>query len=153
LADLISDALERVRTLADVKKMRLVSDLDDSILIELNYEQVATAVTNLFENAIHYSDPGGQIGISLKRVDGFAEIVVIDSGVGIALEDQARIFERFYRVDPSRSRETGGTGLGLSIVKHIALNHGGDISVFSKPGLGSTFTLTLPLTATSKEIE
>ena len=79
--------------------------------------------------------------------------VVIDSGVGIALEDQARIFERFYRVDPSRSRETGGTGLGLSIVKHIALNHGGDISVFSKPGLGSTFTLTLPLTATSKEIE
>jgi two-component system sensor histidine kinase SenX3 len=153
LADLISDALERVRTLADVKKMRLVSDLDDSIHIELNYEQVATAVTNLFENAIHYSDPGGQIGISLKRVDGFAEIVVIDSGVGIALEDQARIFERFYRVDPSRSRETGGTGLGLSIVKHIALNHGGDISVFSKPGLGSTFTLTLPLTATSKEIE
>jgi two-component system sensor histidine kinase SenX3 len=153
LADLIADALERVKTLAEVKKMRLVSDLDESILIEINYEQVATAVTNLFENAINYSDPGGQIGISLKRVDNFAEIVVTDSGVGIALEDQSRIFERFYRVDPSRSRETGGTGLGLAIVKHIALNHGGDISVFSKPGLGSTFTLTLPLTPSSEDTE
>ena len=153
LADLISDSLERVRILADSKNMRLVADLDDSILIEVSYEQIATAITNLFENAINYSDPGGQVGISLKRVDNFAEIVVTDSGVGIALEDQARIFERFYRVDPSRSRETGGTGLGLAIVKHIALNHGGEISVFSKPGLGSTFTLTLPLTASSEDTE
>lgn len=153
LADLISDSLERVRILADSKNMRLVADLDDSILIEVSYEQIATAITNLFENAINYSDPGGQVGISLKRADNFAEIVVTDSGVGIALEDQARIFERFYRVDPSRSRETGGTGLGLAIVKHIALNHGGEISVFSKPGLGSTFTLTLPLTASSEDNE
>lgn len=153
LADLISDSLERVRILADSKNMRLVADLDDSILIEVSYEQIATAITNLFENAINYSDPGGQVGISLKRVENFAEIVVTDSGVGIALEDQARIFERFYRVDPSRSRETGGTGLGLAIVKHIALNHGGEISVFSKPGLGSTFTLTLPLTASSEDNE
>ena len=153
LSDLISDSLERVRILADSKNMRLVADLDDSILIEVSYEQIATAITNLFENAINYSDPGGQIGISLKRVENFAEIVVTDSGVGIALEDQARIFERFYRVDPSRSRETGGTGLGLAIVKHIALNHGGEISVFSKPGLGSTFTLTLPLTASSEDNE
>ena len=153
LAELISDSLERVRILADSKNMRLVADLDDSILIEVSYEQIATAITNLFENAINYSDPGGQVGISLKRVDNFAEIVVTDSGVGIALEDQARIFERFYRVDPSRSRETGGTGLGLAIVKHIALNHGGEISVFSKPGLGSTFTLTLPLTASSEDNE
>jgi two-component system, OmpR family, sensor histidine kinase SenX3 len=153
LADLISDSLERVRILAESKNMRLVADLDDSILIEVSYEQIATAITNLFENAINYSDPGGQVGISLKRVENFAEIVVTDSGVGIALEDQARIFERFYRVDPSRSRETGGTGLGLAIVKHIAINHGGEISVFSKPGLGSTFTLTLPITPSSEEIE
>lgn len=153
LADLISDSLERVRILAESKNMRLVADLDDSILIEVSYEQIATAITNLFENAINYSDPGGQVGISLKRVENFAEIVVTDSGVGIALEDQARIFERFYRVDASRSRETGGTGLGLAIVKHIALNHGGEISVFSKPGLGSTFTLTLPLTASSEDNE
>ena len=153
LADLISDSLERVRILAESKNMRLVADLDDSILIEVSYEQIATAITNLFENAINYSDPGGQVGISLKRADNFAEIVVTDSGVGIALEDQARIFERFYRVDPSRSRETGGTGLGLAIVKHIAINHGGEISVFSKPGLGSTFTLTLPITPSSEDNE
>ena len=153
LADLIHDSIDRVRIIADVKRMRLVSDLDESVSLQVSYEQVATAITNLLENAINYSDAGGQVGISLKSIDGFAEIVVTDSGVGIALDDQARIFERFYRVDPSRSRETGGTGLGLAIVKHIAINHGGDISVFSKPGLGSTFTLTLPITTNSKEVE
>jgi two-component system sensor histidine kinase SenX3 len=153
LADLIHDAIDRVRIVADAKRMRLVSDLDESVSLQVSYEQVATAITNLLENAINYSDAGGQVGISLKSIDGFAEIVVTDSGVGIALDDQARIFERFYRVDPSRSRETGGTGLGLAIVKHIAINHGGDISVFSKPGLGSTFTLTLPITTNSKEVE
>jgi two-component system sensor histidine kinase SenX3 len=153
LADLIHDSIDRVRIVADAKRMRLVSDLDESVSLQVSYEQVATAITNLLENAINYSDAGGQVGISLKSIDGFAEIVVTDSGVGIALDDQARIFERFYRVDPSRSRETGGTGLGLAIVKHIAINHGGDISVFSKPGLGSTFTLTLPITTNSKEVE
>jgi two-component system sensor histidine kinase SenX3 len=149
IADVILDSIDRVRIAADAKRMKLVADLDDSIFAPVAYEQVATAITNLLENAINYSDAGGQVGISLKAVDGFAEIVVTDSGVGIALDDQARIFERFYRVDPSRSRETGGTGLGLAIVKHIAMNHGGDVSVFSKPGLGSTFTLTLPLNTDS----
>jgi two-component system sensor histidine kinase SenX3 len=149
IADVILDSIDRVRIAADSKRMKLVADLDDSIFAPVAYEQVATAITNLLENAINYSDAGGQVGISLKAVDGIAEIVVTDSGVGIALDDQARIFERFYRVDPSRSRETGGTGLGLAIVKHIAMNHGGDVSVFSKPGLGSTFTLTLPLNTDS----
>jgi len=151
LSDLISDSIDRVRISADAKRMKMVANLDESVFMQVSYEQIATAITNLLENAINYSDAGGQVGISLKVNDGFAQIVVTDSGVGIALEDQARIFERFYRVDPSRSRETGGTGLGLSIVKHIAINHGGDISVFSKPGLGSTFTLTLPLNAISKD--
>ena len=145
LSELIADSLDRVRIAAEAKKMKLVSDLDSNVVTTGSYEQVATAVTNLLENAINYSDANGQIGVALRASDKFAEIVVTDSGVGIALEDQARIFERFFRVDPSRSRETGGTGLGLAIVKHIALNHGGEISVFSKPGLGSTFTLSLPL--------
>ncbi len=145
LSELISDAIDRVRIVADAKAMKLVSDTTSNVQVTGSYEQIATAVTNLLENAVNYSDAGGQIGIALRETESGTEIVVTDSGVGIALEDQARIFERFYRVDPSRSRETGGTGLGLSIVKHIALNHGGDISVFSKPGLGSTFTLTLPL--------
>ncbi len=151
LAELISDSLDRVRIAADAKAMKIVSDSSQEVIATGSYEQVATAVTNLLENAINYSDAGGQIGIALRKSDDTAEIVVTDSGVGIALEDQARIFERFYRVDPSRSRETGGTGLGLSIVKHIALNHGGDISVFSKPGLGSTFTLSLPLKRENNE--
>jgi two-component system sensor histidine kinase SenX3 len=151
LAELISDSLDRVRIAADAKAMKIVSDSSQEVITTGSYEQVATAVTNLLENAINYSDAGGQIGIALRKSDDTAEIVVTDSGVGIALEDQARIFERFYRVDPSRSRETGGTGLGLAIVKHIALNHGGDISVFSKPGLGSTFTLSLPLKRENNE--
>lgn len=145
LSELIADSLDRVRIAAEAKKMKLVSDLDSNVVTTGSYEQVATAVTNLLENAINYSDENGQIGIALRINGDNADVVVTDSGVGIALEEQARIFERFYRVDPSRSRETGGTGLGLAIVKHIALNHGGDIAVFSKPGLGSTFTLSLPL--------
>ncbi len=145
LNDVISDAIDRTHIAADAKQMKIVADLSEQISVNGNYEQLATAVTNLIENAIIYSESAKQIGIALREVDQNAEIVVTDNGVGIALEDQSRIFERFYRVDPSRSRETGGTGLGLAIVKHIALNHGGEISVFSKPGLGSTFTLTMPI--------
>lgn len=144
LNEVISDAIDRVQIAAESKQMKIVSDTTEQVFVTGNYEQLAIAVTNLIENAINYSDPNGQVGVALRKNSDIAEVVVTDSGVGIALEDQARIFERFYRVDPSRSRETGGTGLGLAIVKHIALNHGGEISVFSKPGLGSTFTLTLP---------
>jgi two-component system sensor histidine kinase SenX3 len=151
LNEVVNDSLDRTRILAEMKQMRVVADLSESISLQGNYDQLATATTNLIENAINYSDPNGQVGIALQTNGDFAEIVVTDSGVGIALDDQARIFERFYRVDPSRSRETGGTGLGLSIVKHIALNHGGEISVFSKPGLGSTFTMIIPLNQKDKE--
>ena len=108
-------------------------------------ELLTMAMKNLIENAIVYSNEDTQVGIGVKDVDGFAEITVTDNGLGIPLDQQERIFERFYRVDPSRSRATGGTGLGLSIVKHAAQNHGGDVSVFSRVGLGSTFTLRLPL--------
>jgi two-component system sensor histidine kinase SenX3 len=85
------------------------------------------------------------VGVGLAVTQNIAEIAVTDSGVGISAEDQKRIFERFYRVDPSRSRQTGGTGLGLSIVKHVAHNHKGEVSVFSKQGMGSTFTLRIPV--------
>ena len=153
LDELIADSIDRVRIAAEAKNMRLVSDLETGLCVAASYEQIATALTNLLENAINYSDANSQIGIALRSNNGFAEVIVTDSGVGIALEDQARIFERFYRVDPSRSRQTGGTGLGLAIVKHIAQNHGGDIAVFSKPGLGSTFTLSLPLHHQSKDAE
>lgn len=144
LRDVIADSIDRTQIAADSKQMKIASNLENDVAVAGNYEQLATAVTNLIENAIIYSEPAQQIGIALRDTGDNAEIVITDSGVGIALEDQSRIFERFYRVDPSRSRETGGTGLGLAIVKHIAINHGGEISVFSKPGLGSTFTLSIP---------
>ena len=99
----------------------------------------------MIENAINYSPEKTKVIISARVIGKLVEIVVKDQGIGIAERDQERIFERFYRVDPARSRETGGTGLGLSIVKHVVANHGGDISVWSQVGEGSTFTLRLPL--------
>ena len=102
------------------------------------------AISNLIENAINYSPNKTTVVVSLNKTDGLAELRVKDQGIGISEENVERIFERFYRVDPARSRATGGTGLGLSIVKHIVTNHGGDITVWSEKGEGSTFTMRLP---------
>lgn len=145
LCAVINEAIDRNQILADKKRIAIVSDSEGPVLVNGNGEMLTVAIKNLIENAILYSDENSQVGIGLRTYEGFAEISVTDSGVGISVEDQARIFERFYRADPSRSRQTGGTGLGLSIVKHIANNHGGEISLFSKPGLGSTFTFRIPL--------
>ncbi|MEY4311819.1 MAG: hypothetical protein RLZZ571_589 [Actinomycetota bacterium] len=106
--------------------------------------QLVVALTNLISNAIKYSPQHTSVGVGARRVDDWIEIAVTDQGSGISESDQIRIFERFYRVDPARSRETGGTGLGLSIVKHICANHGGDCIVWSREGQGSTFTLRIP---------
>ncbi|WIB35778.1 ATP-binding protein [Curtobacterium sp. MCJR17_043] len=102
------------------------------------------AVSNLIANAVKYSPDHTRVGVGVRRVKGFVEIAVTDQGVGIPQSDLDRVFERFYRVDPARSRATGGTGLGLAIVKHIVSNHGGDVRVWSQPGKGSTFTIRLP---------
>jgi two-component system sensor histidine kinase SenX3 len=101
-------------------------------------------VANLLSNAVKYSDEGSAVHVDLASHDGWVDVVVGDKGVGIPAKDLERIFERFYRVDRARSRDTGGNGLGLSIVRHIATNHGGDVLVESEEGLGSTFTLRLP---------
>ena len=105
---------------------------------------VTTAIRNLVTNAIAYSDDNTRVGVVTRRVDDTVEVSVSDQGRGISAADQERIFERFYRVDPARSRRTGGTGLGLSIVKHISAGHGGSVSVWSEEGQGSTFTLRFP---------
>ena len=102
------------------------------------------AVNNLVSNAINYSPHGSPVSISRRRRDGMIEILVTDRGIGIAKADQERVFERFFRVDKARSRATGGTGLGLAIVKHVAANHNGTIRLWSQPGTGSTFTLSIP---------
>ena len=110
-----------------------------------DFEQLVTAVSNLLTNAIAYSPTRTQVGVGVKSAEGFVEITVTDQGIGIPKSDLERIFERFYRVDPARSRATGGTGLGLAIVKHIVTNHGGSISVWSVEGEGSSFTIRLPM--------
>jgi two-component system sensor histidine kinase SenX3 len=104
------------------------------------------------ENAIAYSSPGSQVGIGAKSSGDVAEVLVTDSGEGISPENQERIFERFFRVDPSRSRVTGGTGLGLSIVKHVAKIHRGEVKLFSQLGVGSTFTFRIPLAKSSDPV-
>ncbi|MDO8729869.1 MAG: ATP-binding protein [Candidatus Omnitrophota bacterium] len=108
-------------------------------------EHLAQAVGNLLDNAIQYNRPGGRVTLKAFSDSGVCRIEVEDTGIGIPPEDLARIFERFYRVDKGRSRETGGTGLGLSIIKHIAEAHGGSVEVESRLGLGSRFTLMFPL--------
>lgn len=102
------------------------------------------AVHNVISNAIQYSASGSRIGVGVRVADGLVELAVTDQGIGISEEDRDRVFERFYRVDPARSRNTGGTGLGLSIVKHVVQNHGGEVRLWSQPGRGSTFTLRIP---------
>jgi signal transduction histidine kinase len=113
--------------------------------------QLVTAVTNLLANAVAYSTGETRIAVAARARSGFAEIAVTDSGIGIPRKDRQRVFERFYRVDQSRASSTGGTGLGLAIVKHVATNHGGSVTVWSEQGLGSTFTLRIPLMATLQD--
>lgn len=112
---------------------------------------LVTAISNLISNAIHYSPDELPVSVTQKVVGGkVVHIRVTDRGIGIAPEDQKRVFERFFRVDKARSRQTGGTGLGLAIVKHVVANHGGNIKLWSRPGTGSTFTIELPIYAEEK---
>ena len=110
-------------------------------------DQILTALRNLVSNAVTYSPDHTRVAITARCDAGMVEIGVKDQGIGIASHDLDRIFERFYRADPARSRATGGTGLGLAIVKHVCQNHGGDVDVWSEVGVGSTFILSLPLVA------
>lgn len=146
LATIIGDAVEGFHERAATRAIRLeLSPVDGDIYVMANRRDVASAVSNLVDNAIKYSEPGGAVYVSGDRRGGRACVCVRDEGVGIPRRDQERIFERFYRVDRARSRWTGGTGLGLAIVRHVAAYHGGDVSVDSVEGEGSTFTLCLPL--------
>ena len=153
LEGVVHESVERNQVIAEAKNISIEVDAPSGIVVYGDHEMLTMAVKNLIENAILYSDAGAVVGIGLRSINGIAEIAVTDHGVGIASEDQERIFERFYRVDPSRSRETGGTGLGLAIVKHVAANHRGEIKLFSQVGLGSTFPLRLPLADTTINTE
>jgi two-component system sensor histidine kinase SenX3 len=144
MTDLINEAIDESRLTAEKRKITIVflPIADHFVLGERS--QLEMAISNLIENAINYSPDSTQVAIVLRSKDKLVEISVTDQGIGIPEKEIERIFERFYRVDPARSRATGGTGLGLSIVNHVATNHGGDISVWSNEGSGSTFTNRLP---------
>jgi two-component system sensor histidine kinase SenX3 len=143
----IAEAVDRTRTAARAKEVEIAVGGQHGLVVRGVEGQLATAVTNLLANAVAYSAGATRIAVAARARSGFAEIAVTDSGIGIPRQDRHRVFERFYRVDQSRASSTGGTGLGLAIVKHVASNHGGSVSVWSEEGLGSTFTLRIPLEA------
>lgn len=144
IAAIAKEAIDESRLAADKQSIEIVFQENPSCLVLGDKNQIRMAMSNLIKNAINYSPASTRVGIGVECREDLVEFTVTDQGVGIPEKDLERIFERFYRVDPARSRETGGTGLGLSIVKHVAGNHGGDISVWSLEGQGSTFTLRLP---------
>ncbi len=145
ITDVIKEAINQCEAMAEVRKIDVeLGEMSDCAVVG-NREQLVMAVHNLVENAINYSSAGTHVSVSTKVEDNIVEILVKDQGIGIVEENLDRIFERFYRVDPARSRATGGTGLGLSIVKHVCKNHGGEVKVWSSLGVGSTFSIRLPI--------
>ncbi|BAV43182.1 sensor histidine kinase [Mycobacterium ulcerans] len=141
---IVSEAISRHKVAADNAEIEVRTDSSSGLHVLGDQTLLVTALANLVSNAIAYSSPGSPVSISRRKRGDNVEIAVTDRGIGIALEDQERVFERFFRGDKARSRATGGSGLGLAIVKHVAANHNGSIGVWSKPGTGSTFTLSIP---------
>ncbi|GGX83716.1 sensor histidine kinase [Streptomyces hiroshimensis] len=156
--ELVAEAIDRCRHQAGTKQITMAAGGTADLHVWGNRGQLAAALGNLVENAVNYSPARTRVGIAARHITapgaggtsqafssgGLIEIAVTDQGIGISEKDRERIFERFYRVDPARSRATGGTGLGLAIVKHVAASHGGEVTVWSAEGQGSTFTLRLP---------
>jgi len=137
-------AVDQNRVAAESSRVTIISGGDAGAQVYGDEPLLAVALHNLIANAIQYSPKGSRVGVGVSHGDGIVEIAVTDQGIGIPDDELDRVFERFFRIDPARSRHTGGSGLGLSIVKHVVQNHGGDIRVWSQPGNGSTFTIRLP---------
>jgi len=144
IADSAQEAIDQTRLNAESRKIEIVYDSNCASLIKGDQIQITMAIHNLIDNAINYSPEGTRVAVTIRDGGDLCELSVSDQGIGIPEKDLERIFERFYRVDPARSRITGGTGLGLSIVKHIVTNHGGDVSVWSVENAGTTFTMRIP---------
>lgn len=154
VGDVVAEAVARCEIEATARDIAVAAQVLGAPEVFGDHSLLVTAVRNLVDNALRYSDGGTRVTVVARAVASpgtdepdLVEIAVIDQGIGMDPSVLPRVFERFYRVDPARSRETGGTGLGLSIVKHIAADHGGEVSVWSQLGRGSTFTLRLPLAA------
>jgi two-component system sensor histidine kinase SenX3 len=141
----VAEALDRCRMKANARGITLADVGDRGLDVLGDEDLLITAIRNLLENAVAYSPERTRVVVSTRRDGERVEISVADQGIGIPERDLQRIFERFYRVDPARSRATGGTGLGLAIVKHVMAAHGGSVTVRSVEGEGSTFAISLPL--------
>ena len=141
----VAAAADRVGPLSQGHAVEVVvAPAPGGVTVDGDEGQLVSAVANLLSNAVKYSEAGSEVQVAVAAASGWVDVIVRDRGIGIPSKDLERIFERFYRVDRARSRETGGTGLGLSIVRHVATNHGGEVLVESQEGLGSTFVLRLP---------
>ncbi len=141
---IVAEAVDRNRLTAEGKGITITVGGHTADRIFGERDLLMTAFRNLIDNAIRYSPEGTNVGVGVRSRDGLVQVSVTDQGPGISPDEQERIFERFYRVDAARSRQTGGTGLGLSIVKHVISNHGGEVTLWSRPGQGSTFTVRMP---------
>jgi two-component system sensor histidine kinase SenX3 len=142
--EVVHEALARCRLAAESANIQITANPPSGLRLKGDATLLVTALSNLLDNAVSYSPAGSAVSVGRGLVNGMVEITVTDHGLGIAPEYQEQVFERFFRVDQARSRSSGGTGLGLAIVKHVAVNHGGDVQLWSKPGTGSTFTLRIP---------
>jgi two-component system, OmpR family, sensor histidine kinase SenX3 len=148
VAVFVGEAVDRVRSAAERRGILLdVEEVPEKVSVQGERRQLVSAIVNLLDNAVKYSEPDSSIEVRAHSDDEWVDVEVRDHGIGIPQRDLERIFERFYRVDRARSRETGGTGLGLAIVRHVASNHRGDVHVESREGEGSRFTLRLPARA------
>jgi two-component system sensor histidine kinase SenX3 len=153
VAALVGDAVDQVRWAAEAASIAIdATNVPSNLRVECDRRQVVSAIFNLLDNAVKYSEPGQPVEVSAELLGDRAAIAVRDHGIGIPSRDLERVFERFYRVDRARSRQTGGTGLGLAIVRHVAQNHGGEVTVESHEGEGTTFTLYLPAAAESGDL-
>ncbi len=145
LSDLIHDVVERFQQQADRAGVQLQHTITERFTVVANRDQMEQVMVNLVDNAVKYTPSGGKVSVTAEVSEGNVHIHIADTGIGIMSQDLPRLFERFYRVDKARSRQSGGTGLGLSIVKHIIESHGGSVTVESEYNRGSTFSFLLPI--------
>lgn len=151
LSNVVRQQTDQIESDASAKQMVVTRSIVPRILVKGDAQQLGLMIRNLLDNAVRYTREGGGVTVEVSRLDDEAVVSVSDTGMGIPLEAQSRVFERFYRVDRARSRDRGGTGLGLAIVKHVAELHGGSVRVHSELGEGSTFTASLPIVADGDE--
>jgi two-component system sensor histidine kinase SenX3 len=147
LNDALEECCRSAQTMALARGIELSSSCVSDVAFVGDHVLIRRSIANLLENAIRYTSSGGRVSASIEVESGTARLKVSDTGIGIPAEYTQRVFDRFFRVDPSRSTGSGGYGLGLSIVKWIAEAHGGSVHVSSQPGTGSVFTISLPLPA------